>query len=509
MNPSEPAGTSTVTNGPSARRVLAWALIIQSLATLVLTTAALVAPAGVDARFLLLLGVLAVVGVATALATWLSIRVFGPLEQLVAQAENLAQGRSTVVTSVGSASMQPGDISRLSIALNTLQSKKPNDVASSADRLFPVAKDDSGAAISSLLQAVPWAVWITDRDGLVTHYNALMAELFESDSGSLRGYPTEPWFTRRTKSETWTELHHSVVNGTPWRGEIEAVSETGDVLRMELTAAPVESSGAAQDILFLAEDVTEIRQLGKVLIDLERQSTRGEMAGEVAHEINNFLTILGGNLDIIPMLLATGKHEKVEAKFVAMRQVLDKIARFSDGLMGPRGMGQEASECDINRLIENLSEFLKPQNRFDGVELAVRLDPDMPKVSVRVGEINQVLVNLLNNAADAIHQDGRREGRVEVSTRHLRDQKEFAVMVRDNGPGLSTNASEHIFRDRYSDKKSGHGLGLLNCHAIARGHGGQLTVETTPGQGTSFTLKLPCSGASERETASALSGMAG
>lgn len=511
-----PVGELSSAKGPSARRVLAWALTIQSLSTLAITLGILVAQAGIDSRFLLFVGLLVGVGVATGIATWLSLRIFGPLERLISQAEDLAAGRPAGTAPLhGPVTwMQPDDISRLSVALLALQSgKRPANTATPrADSERPTGASkgesvDTTAQFAAVLQLVPWAMWITDREGKITHHNALAVELFESESNDLRGFAMDSWFVRRAGAEAWSELRRGVLGGTQWRNEIDVATADHDSLRMEITAGPVQTADKVQGVLFLAEDVTEIQQLGKVLIDLERQSTRGEMAGEVAHEINNFLTILGGNLDIIPMLMAKGQHEKVQGKFVAMRQVLDKIARFSDGLMGPRDMAQEASTCDLNRLIENLSEFLKPQNRFDGVELAVLLDLELPKVVVRVGEINQVLVNLLNNAADAIHQDGRRDGRVEISTRHLPERGEFAVTVKDDGPGLSSDASEHIFRDRYSEKKSGHGLGLLNCHAIARGHGGQLTVETTPGQGTSFTLTLPCGQAEpERESTSALFG---
>jgi signal transduction histidine kinase len=174
-----------------------------------------------------------------------------------------------------------------------------------------------------------------------------------------------------------------------------------------------------------------------------------------------------------------------------MKQVLDKIARFSDGLMGHREDTSEAVPCDLNKLIVRLVDFLKPQNRFDGVAMVFQPDPALPDSCVRPGEIGQVLVNLLNNAADAIHLGGRREGRIEIAARRAPERDVVCITVRDNGPGLSNTAKSRIFRERYSEKKSGHGLGLLNCHAIARAHGGTLTVESAEGMGTTFTLTLP------------------
>lgn len=251
---------------------------------------------------------------------------------------------------------------------------------------------------------------------------------------------------------------------------------------------PESASSASEELTRLR---TELLQLQELVVDMERMSTRGKMAGDIAHEINNFLTILGGNLDIIPMLLASGNQEKVFAKFAAMRQTLDKIARFSNGLVGYRDNESEPGPCDLNRQVEDLVAFLKPQNRFDGIECSLQCDPRLPMIQARAGQIQQVLVSLLNNAADAAREANPGGGNIELRTNWLPEHGLVAISVKDNGTGLSDRARSHIFKERYSDKKSGHGLGLLNGYRIAQAHGGTLSVESLGGQGTTFTLALP------------------
>jgi len=171
--------------------------------------------------------------------------------------------------------------------------------------------------------------------------------------------------------------------------------------------------------------------------------------------------------------------------------VLEKIARFSDGLMGCRDQDSEPTPCDINRLIESLLAFLKPQNRYDGIDFSLQADPELPKIPVKVGQLQQVLVNLLNNAADAVHEARDREGKIDIGTQWLADRQQIAISVRDNGKGLSAAALSRVFKERYSDKQMGHGLGLINCHKIAQLHGGTLSVESVEGGGATFTLLLP------------------
>jgi signal transduction histidine kinase len=296
-----------------------------------------------------------------------------------------------------------------------------------------------------------------------------------------------------SQSPDWEQLFADPLhNGRPWQGEVSGRARDGAERWLQMTVAPChDDEGKLSEFLVFIQDCTEFRQLQSLVIDMERLSTRGAMAREIAHEINNYLTILGGNLDVLPMLLAAGQTQKVEKKFAAMRQALDKIARFADGLMGHRDAESEPSPCDLHRLIEGLIGFLKPQNRYDNIDINLHSGPGVPELYVNVGQIQQVMVNLLNNAADAVQESRSTPGRIDIETHWLQDQDAVAVSVSDNGGGIGPALCARLFRERYSSKKGGHGLGLLNCHKIVEAHGGQIRVESVEGKGTTFTLTLP------------------
>jgi len=453
--------TVVKSSGPSAaprrspRTILVTAFLIQSLVTMALTVCMLAAGEGIAQSFALLSGLLLVTALGAVLGALVARRL-----------------------------------------LPSLTGAFPDHQESSSVRVpdpeLPTELETTKRRLEMLMTRLPWPLWMTTPAGVITHHNVAAARLLESEGADLRGRTLDEWISPDSVPESWSEFRCNAQDGARWHGEMNAVTGQGRSLRLDLTAEPVVvSAGCVQSVLYMAVDVTEMHELQNLVIDMERMSTRGRMAGEIAHEINNYLTILGGNLDIIPMLLATGNHEKVTSKFLAMKQVLDKIARFSDGLMGHRDDDPEPVPCDVNRLIENLIAFLRPQNRYDGIDLSWHGEANLPKVTVNVGQIQQVMVNLLNNAADAVRQVHRQGGQIEVSSRLIPGRGEVAISVRDNGPGVSEEASARIFRERYSDKKSGHGLGLINCHRIAQAHRGTLTVESAAGEGATFTLTLP------------------
>jgi PAS domain S-box-containing protein len=345
---------------------------------------------------------------------------------------------------------------------------------------------------STLVARTPSPIVVTDPEDRILLFNEAASDLFGWRPDEIVGEMVDRLFSHENRPEVRSELERDVRRGKVWHGEFLGRTHTGSSPLLAATVSPVrDDHGSILAYMYLAQDITETRQLQNLIIQMERMSTRGEMAGEIAHEINNYLTILGGNLDVIPMLLAQGNHEKLQRKFQSMKEVLDKIARFSDGLMGPNDTDTERTQCDLNRLVEGLVAFLKPQNRYDGIHIQLELDDTLPPATVGVGQIQQVLVNLLNNAADAIHEHGREDGHIRIVTAWEPREGGIKVRVSDNGTGIAAGIVSRLFRERYTSKARGHGLGLINCRRIIDGHRGRLEVESREGHGAHFTLTIP------------------
>jgi signal transduction histidine kinase len=143
----------------------------------------------------------------------------------------------------------------------------------------------------------------------------------------------------------------------------------------------------------------------------------------------------------------------------------------------------------LNELVDRTLEFVKPQNKYDDVTFDVRRDGRPLPIYADPQQIQQVLLNLLSNAADAMHS---RPG----STRTLRlqageDGSEIVLEVADDGIGIDTATLGRIFEPRFTTKATGNGFGLSVCHRIVSNHRGRVAVKSTPGVGTVFSVRLP------------------
>jgi len=345
---------------------------------------------------------------------------------------------------------------------------------------------------STLVARTPSPIVVTDPEGRILLFNEAASDLFGWRADEIVGETFDRLFSQENRPEVRNELERDIRRGKVWHGEFLGRTNTGSSPLLAATVSPVrDDHGSILAYMYLAQNITETRQLQNLIIQMERMSTRGEMAGEIAHEINNYLTILGGNLDVILMLLAQGDHEKLQQKFESMKEVLAKIARFSDGLMGSNDTETERTQCDLNLLVEGLVAFLKPQNRYDGIHIQLDLDDTLPPATVGVGQLQQVLVNLLNNAADSIHEHGREDGHIRIVTAWEPREGGIKVRVSDNGTGIPAGIVSRLFRERYTSKARGHGLGLINCRRIIDSHRGRLEVESREGHGAHFALTIP------------------
>jgi C4-dicarboxylate-specific signal transduction histidine kinase len=236
------------------------------------------------------------------------------------------------------------------------------------------------------------------------------------------------------------------------------------------------------------------------IIELDRMLTRGEMAGEIAHEINNYLTILLGNVELLPMFLAGGQTDKVSEKLPLMKKTLEKIASFTENL-SLYGQPQSIPEAfDLNKDILETVNFLTPQNRYDDIEIVTDLPADVGMITGDSGRVQQLIVNLLHNAADELQECEKPNAEIRLSTKRSDDGKSIAIEIQDNGRGISEEIRSRLFNERVSTKASGEGFGLLACKQIVATHGGEMSFETNADGGSCFRVVLPAQQPLSRQT---------
>ncbi len=254
-----------------------------------------------------------------------------------------------------------------------------------------------------------------------------------------------------------------------------------------------------QGLTMTIEDVTEKVLMEKYVILSEKLVARGEMAASVAHELNNYLSIISNNAELLSLNIDREKFDKAKFNSKSITENIFKIKRFVDSLMDFSKPEPEYISYDTRHLIDDLLFSLRIQPRFKLIHFTVDLGTDIPNVEMDVGQIQQVLMNLLNNAADAIedkslqHQNDSKEFKrqVGIAAMYAREESRVIIEVSDNGLGMAPETLAKIFNLHFTTKKSGHGLGLYNCKKIVEQHGGQLNVSSKAGEGTVFSLVLP------------------
>ncbi len=224
-------------------------------------------------------------------------------------------------------------------------------------------------------------------------------------------------------------------------------------------------------------------------IQMEKMATRGQMSAEIGHELNNYLGVVVANFQLMNLRLQKGVTEGLERFSESINDHLDKISRFIKGLMDYSSLKQASFKTvDINQLLSRIVDFLQPQKRFREVEIVVNYECDELTAEMDQGLVEQVLYNLLNNAADASLDSQTRK--IEITTGKMSDDT-IRLTIRDHGKGISEENQKKLFKEKFTTKDSGHGIGLVVCKNIIDKHNGCITVESVPDQGTTFMIDIP------------------
>ncbi len=238
----------------------------------------------------------------------------------------------------------------------------------------------------------------------------------------------------------------------------------------------------------LQQTVNTLKTTQAQLVQSEKLSAVGEFVAGVAHELNNPLAAVMGFSEMLKDADVEEKHRRhLDLIFKSARRcqkIVQSLLSFA------RRHQPERKPVAVNKLIEEVLEIVAYQLRTNNVEVVCRFASDLPLVLADGHQIQQVLLNLVNNARQAIeaHQaSGRITITTEAGTRFIR------VMIQDNGPGIPPDYLQRIFDPFFTTKEvgKGTGLGLSLCYGLIKEHGGDITVASQPGKGATFTIELP------------------
>jgi signal transduction histidine kinase len=235
-------------------------------------------------------------------------------------------------------------------------------------------------------------------------------------------------------------------------------------------------------------------QMQAQLIQSAKLAAIGEMAAGVAHELNSPMTVIIGNAQMLQRELepehpASQLLKDIVTCGLRCKKIIQNLLTFA------RQEPPVVAPTDLNEVVERVLSLVKYQINRTGINVCTDLAPDLPRVAANGQQLDQVLINLLLNARDAL-EGVERERYIHIRTGVRRDENGrrcAVVTVQDNGQGISPENMSRVFDPFFTTKEAsrGTGLGLSVSLGIARAHGGTIEVESRPGEGSTFTLVLP------------------
>jgi len=341
-------------------------------------------------------------------------------------------------------------------------------------------------------------IWMEDREGRLTFLNGRTVSLLGIPRAELLGGSLNPLIVEQDRQGI-REIRDRAFAGEPVLYELHVRQPSGEIRTLSVTTAPVVDEGRIEGAASFGRDITEQKNLEKQILRSQRLETLGSLTSGIAHDFNNLLTPIIGYGEILRM--KTGEDDErspmvthiIDAGARA-RELIGKLMAFS------RKQEMKYENICLNRLVENFLPLLE-RSLPGAIVLKTGLDPDLPLVYADRGQLEQVLLNLVINARDAI----KGEGTIAVST-SITSSMETAVpgrsssrsgrccvlQVEDSGCGISEENIEKIFDPFFSTKgDDGTGLGLSTSYGIIKQHGGYIFASSRPGEGTVFSIYLP------------------
>ncbi len=350
----------------------------------------------------------------------------------------------------------------------------------------------------SLVRDIPHAIVVTDLNDVIILFNKAATDLFGWREDEVAGCPLGRILARENPPEVLAGLKRERDLNREWSGELRGRTISGNTPLLRVVVSPVtDEDGNTAAFTYLLMDVTEKRRLLNLTLEMDRMTRHNEMAARIAHTMNNFLAVLSGSVQLIPIMLQSGKTDKVNHRLDIMQSTLVKIQEYCEGLKIVDFKEADRSNQDLNALVECLVGYLKPQDLYSNFRIELRLAEALPLVYIGVIQIQQVIAIFMENAAQAIAQKSLQDGLIEVATGLAADGRSVKVSVSDDGEGISENVISTLSHQRYSSRQGRRGLGLVTARHIIDDHGGQLEIESEPGKGSTVTLYLPIAKSSQ------------
>ncbi len=371
--------------------------------------------------------------------------------------------------------------------------------------------------LNSIINSMPSVLISVTADGRITHWNTSAERATDLTADAVAGkllwqaYPNLPI--------TLDMIQQAINDGIPKIMESTKLEDNSETYYSDITVYPLIAHDIKEAVIRI-DDVTMRIMMENMMIQNEKMLSLGELAAGMAHEINNPLGAILQSVQNIERRLSPDLAKNIETAaalqvdlqqinaYLQQREIVnflktirdagERSARIVSNMLGFSRSSNQHLPVDLNALVNNCLELadnnfeIRMQDHPSRIELIRLLGDDMPPVPCSAPEIQQVVLNLLRNASQALIQHHTEDPQIVVTTGN--DNFYAWIRIADNGPGIPPEVRRHIFEPFFTTKEVGQGTGLglsISYFIITEHHGGTIDVESRPSEGASFTIRLP------------------
>jgi len=347
----------------------------------------------------------------------------------------------------------------------------------------------------NIVESINIGVFAVDLEDRIESWNAQMEVMYATPRADALRHPLRDVFPVEFLQE-FDRLRGEQGVSTLYKFRLP--TPTGEARTANITIAPLlNREFQAVGRIVIVDDITDRINMETQLTQSEKLSSIGLLAAGVAHEVNTPLAVISSYAQMLGKQLRSDEatHERLRPVLEKITQQTFRASEIVNGLLNFSRMGSvDFGRVDVNLMVRDTVLLLEHQMRSAGVAVATELHEDLPLVSGNRGKLQQVLVNLVLNAKDALQEKG--SGSVRIFT--ARTSKGVEIRVEDNGVGMSPEVMRKIYDPFFTTKsnpkegqRKGTGLGLAVTYGIVQEHAGTIEVSSTLGEGTVFRLELP------------------
>ncbi len=345
----------------------------------------------------------------------------------------------------------------------------------------------------SLVESAEDFIFTVDESGCFRSLNSFTAAFFGGNPSQFVGQPLSNLFSQEVAGEQLKLIKSVFEFGKSMRDEFMIARGEYQIWLNANFMPRKDENGNVISVLCIARDITESKKLENQLINTEKLASMGTLAAGVAHEINNPLGIILGFTDLLLEKCKKNSQDYQDLKTIERhglhcKVVVENLLRFArhgDGIY---------EYCDINKSIRNIMDVVKHSLDMNDIDLRLSLAPDLPEVKGDLRQMQQVILNLVNNAAAAMNN----RGILWISSAIDANNEKIVVIVRDNGDGIPPEYMDKIFDPFFTTKSEGEGtgLGLSVSHGIISKYEGRISCESNTSdsginpRGTTFKITL-------------------